>query len=413
MHAMKPAMAIELIYCDAGGGHRSAANALSDIARRERRAWQLSQTNLLDVFGELDVWRKLTGIRGEDGYNGMLRRGWTLGSPLMLRAFHAVVRRSHRRQVALLERHWHEDRPDAVVSLIPHFNRALYDAIQRVMPGVPFVTILTDLADSPPHFWIERAQAQYFICGTALAREQALAAGHPGDRVFQTSGMILNPRFYDPSPPRERSQLAALGLDPALPTALVMFGGFGSAAMRTILRCLDRSGLQVQVIAVCGHNEPLAASLRSTPLRIPAHITGFAADVSQLMRCADFFIGKPGPGSISEALAMGLPVIVERNAWTMPQERYNAEWIEEQGVGIAVRSFRREVAKAVAIMSDPCQRARFTACVGRCRNRAVFEIPAILERVLEARRPRVTASWPSGRVAGISRTPRSSACRPE
>ncbi|MFI5234043.1 MAG: glycosyltransferase [Gemmatimonadales bacterium] len=373
---------IELIYCDAGGGHRSAADALRDIAQRERRSWRVRQTNLLDLFGELDVWRKLTGISGEDGYNGMLRRGWTLGSPLMLRVFHSVVRRSHRSQVALLERHWRAQRPDAVVSLIPHFNRALYDAIQRTIPGVPLVTILTDLADSPPHFWIEREQAQYFVCGTSLAREQALAAGHPDDRVFRTSGMILNPRFYDPAGPRDRAELAALGLDPALPAALVMFGGYGSAAMRTIVQRLDASGLRVQVIAVCGRNERLEASLRAIPLRIPAHITGFARDVSRLMRCADFFIGKPGPGSISEALAMGLPVIVERNAWTMPQERYNTEWVEQQGVGIAVRGFRRDVVRAVATMIDPDERARFTARVGEYRNRAVFEIPDILERVL-------------------------------
>ena len=374
--------AIELVYCDAGGGHRSAANALCDIAQRERRPWQLDRTNLLDLFGELDVWRKLTGVRGEDGYNGMLRRGWTLGSPLMLRVFHSVVRRSHAAQVALLERHWRTRRPDAVVSFIPHFNRALYDAMQRVMPGVPLVTILTDLADSPPHFWIERGQAQYFICGTTLARQQALAAGHPGNRVFQTSGMILNPRFYDPANARERGDLAALGLDPALPTALIMFGGFGSAAMRTIVRRIDESGLRVQVIAVCGRNERLEASLRAMPLRIPAHVTGFVPDVAGLMRRADFFIGKPGPGSISEAVAMGLPVIVERNAWTMPQERYNAEWVEEQGLGIAVRGFRRGIVGAVATMIDPDQRARYAASVGEYRNRAVFEIPAILEQLL-------------------------------
>lgn len=73
------------VYCDAGGGHRSAADALRDIVRRERRPWQVRQTNLLRVFDELDVWRRLTGARGEDGYNGMLRRGWTLGAGLALR----------------------------------------------------------------------------------------------------------------------------------------------------------------------------------------------------------------------------------------------------------------------------------------------------------------------------------------
>ena len=45
------------------------------------------------------------------------------------------------------------------------------------------------------------------------------------------------------------------------------------------------------------------------------------------MWLSDFFIGKPGPGSISEAIQMKLPVIIERNSWTLPQERYNADWV--------------------------------------------------------------------------------------
>ena len=84
-----------------------------------------------------------------------------------------------------------------VVSVIPNFNRALFQAMQRVMPGVPLVTILTDMADYPPHFWIER-QPQYFICGTERAYEQAIQLGHSPERVFRTSGMILNPRYYEP-----------------------------------------------------------------------------------------------------------------------------------------------------------------------------------------------------------------------
>ncbi len=64
------------------------------------------------------------------------------------------------------------------------------------------------------------------------------------------------------------------------------------------------------------------------------------------MHLSDFFVGKPGPGSISEALKMELPVILERNAWTLPQERYNAEWVREKRVGIVLRNFR-EVESAV------------------------------------------------------------------
>jgi 1,2-diacylglycerol 3-beta-galactosyltransferase len=100
------------------------------------------------------------------------------------------------------------------------------------------------------------------------------------------------------------------------------------------------------------------------------------------MALCDFFIGKPGPGCISEALAMGLPVIVERNAWTLAHERYNADWIEEQGVGMVVRNFSR-IGRAVRDLLEPERYRRYRARVQAIRNTAVYEIPDVLDRILE------------------------------
>ena len=374
---------IELVFFDAGGGHRSAANALCEVAKREQRPWDMRMMNLQELLDEMDIFRKLTGIRLEDIYNLMLRKGWTLGSPTMVTAMHAVINLLHPQQVKLLCRYWRErsPRPDMVVSVIPNFNRALFASVSKEMPKVPMVTILTDMADYPPHFWIEK-QRQYLICGTEHARQQALQLGHAPERVFRTSGMILNPRFYEPvevDRPRDR---AALGLDPELPVALMMFGGEGSPAMLRIARDLDASGMKMQLIAICGKNKKLEAALRDLKTRMPIHVEGFTREVQRFMRLSDFFIGKPGPGSISEAVAMGLPVIIERNNWTLPQERYNADWTAEQGVGIALKSFRKEITGAVEKMLDPQQHRQFANRVKQQNNRAVFEIPQILEQIL-------------------------------
>ena len=97
--------------------------------------------------------------------------------------------------------------------------------------------------------------------------------------------------------------------------------------------------------------------------------------MAQYLRLADFFIGKPGPGSLSEAVHCGLPVIVTRNAWTMPQERYNTDWVREQGVGLVLNSFAG-VRAAVAELR--AQLPQFIARVRRMDNRALFELPQIL-----------------------------------
>jgi Glycosyltransferase family 28 C-terminal domain/Monogalactosyldiacylglycerol (MGDG) synthase len=361
---------IHFVYFDAGGGHRSAATALKSVIEQEKRPWEVTLVNLQEVLHPLDIFRKVTGIRLEDIYNLMLARGWTLGAIPALRFMHAVIRIYHRPIVRMLARHWTEARPDLVVSLIPNFNRALRESL----PGTPLVTILTDFADYPPHFWIER-QNQFLICGTAKAAAQARELGHPDEHVFHASGMILRPRFYEPVNVDRKAERARLGLDPERPTGLVLFGGQGSDVMLEIARKLDAT----QLILICGKNHGLAEKLRGMKAAAPRHIEGFTSEIPYFMHLADFFIGKPGPGSISEAVAMELPVIVESNVRTLPQERYNAEWVLERGVGVVVPNFRgiRDAAAALVASLE-----KYRANVEKIDNRAVFEIPVMLEKIL-------------------------------
>jgi 1,2-diacylglycerol 3-beta-galactosyltransferase len=372
---------IDLIFFDAGGGHRNAATALQVQMEKLGLPLDVSLVNLQEVLDPLDILRKLTGIRIQDMYNRMLRNGWTLGSPQLMRVLQLVVRTYHGPSVRVLEEFWKQHSPDMVVSLVPHFNRAMRESYEKAFPGRPFVTVLTDLADYPKHFWIEK-ESQYIVCGTEHAVEQARELGHVDGTVFRTSGMILHPRFYEPSSIDRAAERKKLGLDPELPTGIVLFGGYGTSKMLDILRQINRSSLQVQLIMICGRNEKLAAALRSESSRIPIHVEGFTTQIPFFMSLSDFFIGKPGPGSISEALSRRLPVIIDCNAWTLPQERYNAQWVREKEVGIVVKS-HRETAGAVAALLKPGALEQFQARAGAMKNRAIFEIPEIFEKILD------------------------------
>jgi len=77
---------------------------------------------------------------------------------------------------------------------------------------------------------------------------------------------------------------------------------------------------------------------------------------------------------------MKLPVIVERNAWNLPQERYNTEWVREQQVGLVLRNFR-QIGRAVGELLEPGTYAAMRAHAAALTNRAVFEIPDILESI--------------------------------
>jgi hypothetical protein len=377
---------ITLIYIDAGGGHRAAATALSEVIRQQERPWDVEMVCIQDLLDPIDFIRKSTGVRFQDVYNIMLRHGWTLGTAQLIPLMHGVIRASHDSQVKALREYFAGHRTQLVVSLIPHYNRALREALDHTWPGTPYVTVLTDIADYPPHFWIEQMD-QWVICGSSKAVSQAREIGIPPARILQTSGMILNPEFYAALHINRAAEREKRGLKPDLPVGLVLFGGEGSTDMVRIAQALNGGTSRLQLVFVCGKNDAVAAELRAMQPRFPMLIEGFTREIPLYMEISDFFIGKPGPGSLSEALAKKLPVIVQRNAWTMAHELYNAEWIEELGAGFVVEDFSRDIDEAVGRLLEPSNYARYRAAAASTRNLAVYEIPEMLNFILSESRP--------------------------
>lgn len=362
---------IDLIYFNAGGGHRAAAEALREVLEAEGSRWHVRLVNLFEQLDPQDLFRRLVGMPPEDLYNRRLARGWTFGMAQELKLLQAAIRLAHPQLVQRLQPHWRQSAPDVAVSLVPNFNLALAQSLQVERPGTPFVTLLTDLADHPPHFWIERGAGQHVVCGTDRALQQAREAGVDERHLHRSSGMLLRPDFYRPPTQPRAEARRALGLDEHTPTGVVLFGGQGSRTMLDIAERLH----DVPLILMCGHNQALAARLQAQAAQAPRVIVGYTTHVARYLRLGDFFIGKPGPGSLSEALHCGLPVIVTRNAWTLPQERYNTDWVREQRVGLVLNSFAG-VREAVAQLR--AQLPQFIAQVRRMDNRALFELPRIL-----------------------------------
>jgi hypothetical protein len=374
---------LTIVFFDAGGGHRSAAEALKSVLESQRNPWQVRLLNLQDELDQLDLLRRTTGIRIQDAYNLILRKGWTRLAPQLLPVLQSVIRAYHSPTVNMLRKYWARNPADMVLSVIPHFNRALVESIRATMPAVPFVTLLTDLADYPPHFWMER-ESEYLICGTERAEQQALKLSHDRDHVFLASGMVMKPRFYEKRTVNRIQERKKLALDPNLPTGIVLFGGHGSSTMVDIVKRLDRGKSNLQLILICGKNQKLLAKLRNleTETRFPIFVEGFTQEIDYYMAISDFFIGKPGPGSISEALQFHLPVIVECNGRTLPQERYNAQWVTENRLGIVLKSFR-DIASGVEKLLDPATFDDLRASAAKYSNRALLEIPSFLDQILE------------------------------
>ena len=420
---------INFVVLRGGGGHYATYEALRAVIEQQRLPWNLSVT-YADSIGErlahqnqsLDIY-KLFGTSSDEFYDLIQKNGWSWIYLLLIRLNKLLVKLNYQAGVQILAEQWRKQPPDLVVSVVPFFNKALGESLHRAKPGTPLVTILTDFADCPPSYWIEPETDNIVVCPTEKAVRQAVALGVQQKRIVKTSGLVIQPRFYEPMasdkpdgnsltacaarraslratdssrwaihlPTRVLSERERLGLSPNCFTGLVLFGANGSNVMLDIAKRLN-SLPNLQLIFICGRNQAVAAALREQHQLA----VGFTQDIPYYMQLADFFIGKPGNVSISEALAMNLPVIVTKNFATLPQERYAADWIEARSVGLVIPSFR-QIRQAVEKLLQPETFARYLTNVAAIDNRAVFEIPKLLTQILanQARLPKSPRSLPS------------------
>ncbi len=366
-----------VFFSDAGGGHRNAALALLAAAEERGAALRLEMVGLNQVLARWDLVRRLTGRSTEETYNELLRRGRTRFLVPLLRAMQAASSLLHRPLVRSAVRFLRaRPRPAALVSVHPNFNRVLRDAAREALPGVPFVLLLTDYADFPPHFWIEPG-VDRVIVGCARAADQARELGVPPERVTLTSGMPLHPRFYRGGDARARESVRAeLGVPPEAFLVLVLFGGKGAAEMEPLCRALMEAAPDWHVLAVCGRNPGLRERLERLAGGAGGrlHTLGFSERVADLMAAADALAAKPGPGVLAEAFHQRLPVVVTCNAGTIPQERFNARLVAEAGLGLVVSSWRQLPAALLRLARDRGLRDGIAARLRALpENRAVYE----------------------------------------
>lgn len=416
--SQKNKLLINVLVARYGGGHYATYEALRAVVEQRQLPWQLKITDVGDLVNRLTDQQKflnfykLTGKNNDEFYNQILQNGWTWIHPLLLIFNQILIKLNYKAGLKFFIEYWREQQPDLVISTLPLYNKVMWESLQQGKPGTPLVVIPLDYADTPPGFYIEPKTENYTVCPSETFVKQALSLGVKQEQILRTSGTLVHPRFYQDQSSlphaipdtkhrqRELNQSAVssmtlclapetyrtlqrqrLGLDPDCLTAVVMFGGNGSKVMLEIAKRLETFHDQLQLIFLCGHNRELASALRQLQGKQKRFVTTFTENIPYYMNLADFFIGKAGGNSISEAIVMNLPTIVESNATTLINERHNSDWLQQQGAGLVIRSFR-QINRAVEQLLEPETLARYRTNVMKINNQAVFEIPTLLNQIL-------------------------------
>jgi len=170
----------------------------------------------------------------------------------------------------------------------------------------------------------------YFAANEEVAFRMR-AHGIAADAIHVT-GIPIMPAFGQVL---SRSECAReLGLDPQRKILLLMGGGAGLGSLDAIAERLLALGGDFQLAVLAGKNAGTLHRLRRLAAQYPGRLLaqGFTDRVERLMACADLVITKPGGLTVSECLAMGLPMIV--NDPIPGQEERNADFLLEHGVAL-------------------------------------------------------------------------------
>jgi len=321
---------ILLLSVSAGAGHMRAAEAIRVHA---------TDTLADVVVTHLDVMNYVTsGFRKlyTDFYIKLVNKAPTLWGYLYQVTNEAgkdstmerVRRGIERLNTQALLKEIAEIQPDAIICT--HFLPAeiLSRLIRKNRLTCPVWVQVTDF--DLHRMWVHEQMAGYFAANEEVAFRMR-AHGIAPDTIHVT-GIPIMPAF---STPLDRTTCAReYGLDPQLPTILLMGGGAGLGSLDTVAERLLALDGKFQLIVLAGKNAQALKALQELSLRHPGRLLpqGFTDKVERLMACSDLVITKPGGLTTSECLAMSLPMIV--NAPIPGQEERNADYMLEQGVAL-------------------------------------------------------------------------------
>jgi 1,2-diacylglycerol 3-beta-galactosyltransferase len=257
-------------------------------------------------------------------------------------------------------------------------NRLAVQALKEAKRSTPVVVVITDPV-TLHRAWIEPEVTQVIVA-TEEAKKYSIEYGMPENKI-QVKGMPIDPSFSE-RPEKKGKLRLKNGLKTDLYTVLIMGGGEGGGGMEELIRSIDESTLPVQLMIICGRNKKLEKKLKDNAgkYRIPMKVYGFTNQVPEIMAASDLIVTKAGPGTIAEALAMDLPIIL--TSWLPGQEECKVEFVVKEKVG-KVSSDPKHIAQEIAEMMKPENVHELKRNISRVRRpQAAFEIAkSILDKL--------------------------------
>ncbi len=343
---------ILIISSDTGGGHRSAAVAITEGLERFWKGESAAVRTIRAVEDSHHITERLVNI-----YNWLLRhkQGWMKYLYWAVNKIRPETREFfHKRCFGYARDVFEKWCPHIVVSVHPltqHFVAKVLREL-NLSHQVPLVTVVTDPCYG---FWKGWAcdDVSLYLVANDEARQQLIDYGIGSDKI-KVSGMPVHPKFHELDEADAQNARRAYGLDPEKFTVFVNAGWIGGGNVPQIFRELVRGELDVQAIFLAGKNDELRAEAEqiAKSAKFPVKVIGYSDEIEKLMQSANVMVSKLGGLTTFEALACRLPIIADATTPPMPQEAGTVRLIETKGAGVLLKKTTDIVPTIRNLVSD-------------------------------------------------------------
>ena len=308
-----------ILSAGVGSGHNSAAAAVQQACAARA---DIADVRVLDVLEESSVL-----------YRALLAKGYFVlveGVPWLVDWGYDVSNPPYRRRVPIDP--WTRANAVPVIGAIKRF-RPTAIVCTHFLPAQLLASLLlrgvidarTAVVTTDYDFqglWLTGAFHALFMAREE-GRVELMALGLPPDRIAATGIPIAEQPSVAPAPDADGA-----------PMLLISAGASGGDYAVSVVRQTMHMRSPFRATVVCGRNDVLRKRIEQ--LVAPAggrySVLGFTAEMPQLLRSADLFVGKPGGLSASECMAAGLPMVLVN---PIPgQEVRNGDYLMEQGAAV-------------------------------------------------------------------------------
>ncbi|MCY7486060.1 MULTISPECIES: MGDG synthase family glycosyltransferase [Paenibacillus] len=325
-----------------GEGHWMVTHALK--GQLERLGAQVIVVDLMaEAHPMMDAMFRFLFVQSQTlSQYGIHYYGWSYYSTRRIERTHPLVRTGFTLGKRKLKQLLVEHRPDGIISTFPYFD--VSSVVRKMNKHIPTFTVITDY--DLHHRWILSTTDRYYVATDDLAEQMILSGISP--ELVHVSGIPIRDEFeMQPAASNKQHFLCSshlkseamfrkYGLNSNLRTTLIMSGGLGTQALSNrFLRLLERIPNH-QTAIVCGRNERRESELRAKFIYAGnVHIFGYVTAIHELMSCADAMVTKAGGVTLTEALALQVPLFIAR---PQPgQERENARYFARHGAALVAR----------------------------------------------------------------------------